>query len=172
MFTIFSLRKSQNVSDDERREFIHLLEQYESTPIGDWLTCVPWRLYQIKWCPAMKNSGGVMGAFTPWLGKKIFLMPSNIDPLQKRMMEERGLRDSWLIGICPVLIHELRHVYQFSLNPAIYIACTLPGIRQFTIENDAVKTEKQARKFFAAVERQRCAAEFNARFKKVMQGGL
>ena len=70
MFTIFSLLKSNPVSDTEKRQFWRLIESYASTESGKWLNDFQWKAFDIRWCPAMLDSGAVMGAFAPWFGKR------------------------------------------------------------------------------------------------------
>ena len=156
MFTVFSLLKSAAVTDYERREFAKLLGYYSNTPEGAWLNALPWQTYEIRWAPAMKKSDGVMGAFMPWLGKKVFLLPSENSPAVP-------VRDPWPGLIAPTLVHELRHAWQYKRRPWLYVLCCLPVLRKFTLERDAWRQTQPAQKYFETLEKHRSAAEFAAR---------
>ena len=149
MFTIFSLRKSREISYRQRIMLHELISAYADTAAGSWLNSYFWRGYKIKWCPAMNCSGGDMGAFLPWIGKKVYLMP------------DAANSDTWMIGIAPTLVHELRHVWQYHRHPVLYVLCCLPGLRQITLERDAWAATKPAEDFFSRLDAIRCAAKFN-----------
>lgn len=157
MFTTFSLLKNEVVTETEKREFENLLRYYSATPEGAWLNELPWQAYEIRWCSNMNNSDGVMGAFLPWFGKKVFLLPSSPP------FSNSGFRDPWPGLIAPTLVHELRHAWQFKRRPWLYVLCCLPVLREFTLERDAWTKTKPAQKYFDALEMHRSAAEFDAR---------
>lgn len=156
MFTTFSLLKSQPLTASEKREFEKLLRYYAATNEGAWLKDLPPSAYEIRWCPAMIKSGGVMGAFVPWLGKKVFLLPSTSQPTMP-------MRDPWPGLIAPTLVHELRHAWQYKRRPWLYILCCLPVLREFTLERDAWRKTQPAQKYFDTLEQHRAAAEFAQR---------
>ncbi len=153
MFTTFSLLKSEDVTELEKQEFGKLLKYYAATQEGAWLNELPHSVYEIKWSPVMKKSDGVMGAFMPWMGKKVFLLPSSNPPAVP-------MRDPWPSLIAPTLVHELRHAWQYKKYKWLYILCCLPGLRQITLERDALVQTELAEKYFKTLEKHRTAAEF------------
>ena len=158
MFTTFSLLKSEEITESERLEFAKLLGYYSHTPEGAWLNELPHQAYEIRWCSNMKKTDGVMGAFLPWLGKKVFLLPAENTP-------DVRMRDPWPGLIAPTLVHELRHAWQFKRHPWLYVLCCLPVLREFTLERDAWAQTKPAQNYFETLESHRSAAEFAARSK-------
>lgn len=155
MFTTFSLLKSKPVCADEKQQFWRLIESYASTESGKWLNDFQWKAFDICWCPAMTISSGVMGAFVPWFGEKVFLMQADAPAMP-------GARDPWPSLIASTLVHELRHLWQFKRHPLLYVLCCLPVLRGFTLERDAWAQTKPAQDFFDALERLRSASEFAA----------
>ncbi len=155
MFTTFSLLKSKDLTVAEKREFDKLLTSYAGTKEGAWLNRIPWQACVIKWCPAMTQNSGVMGAFVPWFGEKVFLMQADAPAMP-------GVRDPWPSLIASTLVHELRHLWQFKRHPLLYVLFCLPVLRGFTLERDAWAQTKPAQDFFDALERLRSASEFAA----------
>ncbi len=152
MFTSFSLKNSRAVSDAENLEFQELLEVYSRTSEGQWLSEIPYHQFKIKWCSAMTMKSGIMGAFVPWMGKTIFLMPSSSPVLA-------NMSDPWPELIVSTLVHELRHAWQFQKYKLLYIFCCLPVLREFTLEMDAKRIWEPATKFFEKLSADRAAAK-------------
>ena len=153
MFTTFSLLKSQEVNADEKRQFWRLLETYSKTDAGNWMNDFQWRAFIINWCPAMLDSDGVMGAYVPWLGNKVFLLPSDSPVVA-------GREDYWPGLIASTLVHELRHAWQYRRNPILYVICCLPVLREFTLERDAWAITKPAEDFFAELDNLHASQKF------------
>jgi len=139
MFNTFSLLKNRALTEDQKKQFHELLETYSRSQQGQWLSEIPYHQFEIRWCDAMTIDSGIMGAYVPWFGRKVFLMPSE-PPLIKNMP------DPWPELIAPTLVHELRHAWQFQKYKLLYIICCLPGLRQITLEKDAWKITKIMRK--------------------------
>ena len=156
MFTTFSLLKSDGITESERQEFAKLLSYYSNTPEGAWLNELPYQAYEIRWCSNMQKTDGVMGAYMPWLGKKVFLLPSANPPVVP-------MRDPWPGSIAPTLVHELRHAWQYKKYKWLYVLCCLPVLRKFTLERDAWNQTQPAQTYFETLEKNRSAAEFAAR---------
>ena len=53
-------------------------------------------------------------------------------------------RITWAEFITPTVIHELRHAWQFMRRPWLYILCSLPVLREFTLERDARSIGREA----------------------------
>ncbi|MDD5697665.1 MAG: hypothetical protein PHH77_03525 [Victivallaceae bacterium] len=159
MFTSFSLSKNRPLTEEQKHRFHELLEVYSHSRQGQWLSDIPFHQFEIRWCDAMTPDSGVMGAFVPWLGRKVFLMPTE-PPLIK------GMADPWPEQIAPTLVHELRHAWQYQKYKILYIFCCLPGLREITLERDAWKITNDAQRFFSECEKTRCAAKFAARQKE------
>ncbi|MCK4982792.1 MAG: hypothetical protein KAS17_07695 [Victivallaceae bacterium] len=141
MFNTFSLLKNRSLTKDQEKQFHELLETYSHSRQGQWIGEIPFHQFEIKWCDAMTAERGIMGAYVPWLGRKVFLMP-NEQPLIT------GMPDTWPEVIASTLVHELRHAWQYQKNKILYVICCLPGIRQLTLEKDARNVTKHARIFF------------------------
>lgn len=156
MFTIFSLFKSRSINFAERHAFHDLINSYAQTQEGAWLNSFQWRAYTIKWCDAMANTD-IMGAFSLFMGKKIFLQPSS-NPIYP------GMPDFWPQSIASTLVHELRHVWQYRNNRPLYILCCLPVVRQITLERDAERVQAQVEEYFNMLDMTRCAADMRVRY--------
>jgi len=152
MFNTFSLRKNRKLSDEQKQQFHKLLDIYSHSKHGQWISEIPFHQFEIRWCDAMTINSGIMGAYVPWFGRKVFLMPSE-PPLIKNMS------DPWPELIMPTLVHELRHAWQYQKNKILYVICCLPGLRQITLERDAWKITEHANKFFSDYEKRCCASK-------------
>lgn len=155
MFTSLSLMKSRDITPEQQKAFDELLEAYCATPDGAWLKNFDYKRYKIKWCDAMNIENGIMGAFIPWAGKAVYLMPNEC--------RVSGFPDPWPEQIVFILVHELRHAWQFKKYGILYILCCLPVLRQLMLEKDAWRITDVAQKFFTEYVNGRCAAKFKRR---------
>lgn len=138
MFTVFALAKSVPLTDGQRERLMHYVSRYAKTRNGLWLNDFEFRAIKLEWCYAMKPADGVLGAFS-FLTGKVYLQPEEIDKIA------RG--SAWAELLAPTLIHELRHVWQYKRNPLKYILCSIPGLRQITLERDAWRETEPAQDF-------------------------
>ena len=144
MFTIFSLKDSKPLTDEELAWLRKMLTQYSMTMPGLWLQALPWTRFQFRWCPAMNGDNGVIGCFSPLHPDTIFLQPfENADIAIK----DPSGRVTWIEEIFPTIIHELCHAKQWKLSKIAYVICALPGLRTFTLERDANEAGNAARTF-------------------------
>lgn len=157
MFTSFSLVKSYNIPEVDKKALLWFLEKYSQTDAGLWMKLLPWRALDYKYCYAMKD--GIMGAWLSVTSNTIYLAPEYMEqnPLEyfaSPIMRNRHAThptslSNWAGLIAPVAVHELRHKYQRKCMGKIgYTLCTLPILRQFTLEKDAVETAKSVGDFF------------------------
>lgn len=161
MFTVFSLRQKYNreVSYHEKQEFFKILESFSQTQDGKFLNEILYRGFKIYWCKKMTPSSGILGAFSPWLGKKIFLMPH-------KFIIPSNSESTWVPIIAPVLVHEMRHAWQFRKFKWLYILCCLPIVRLLTLELDADRITKKAERFCEQRNKIKAAADFAERMKQ------
>lgn len=144
MFTIFSLKDSKPLTDEELAWLRKMLTQYSMTMPGLWLQALPWTRFQFRWCPAMNSDNGVIGCFSPLHPGTIFLQPfENADIAIK----DPSGRVTWIEEIFPTIIHELCHAKQWKLSKIAYVICALPGLRTFTLEADAERAQKASQPF-------------------------
>lgn len=160
MFTLFSLKNSTEMTPEEAAPFLRYLECYASQKEGAWLSELPeWRKFRLFWCHSMTLENGVLGAFSPFFPRKIFLIKGpNPDTLE-----------FWHESMTDIVIHELRHAWQFQKYGWGYFLCAIPGIRQLTLERDASRITEFAEKFcrdLAAQEAARHFEESRAKFMK------
>lgn len=151
MFTVFDLKESTPLASDELRAVWRVLDDYSRTAAGAWLRGFPFRRFELRWCPAMNDA--VMGAFLPARPRVIYLMPpadyfAELDPKIFSDGLARQLRDqariTWAEFITPTVIHELRHAWQFARCPWLYVLCSLPVLREYTLELDAQRIGREA----------------------------
>ena len=128
MFTLFDLPESYPLSEGERSRILRIVDKFAGTGHGAWLNAVNYRGVKLKWCLGMTPENGVMGCFAI-ATNTIYLQPENV--------YEATRGSSWVELMAPTLIHELRHVYQWRKNRIGYIVCSLPLLRQLTLERDA-----------------------------------
>ena len=76
MFNTFSLMKNRALTEEQKQQFHKLLEVYSRSQQGQWLSEIPYHQFEIRWCTEMTIDSGIMGAYVPWLGNKVFLMPN------------------------------------------------------------------------------------------------
>jgi len=81
------------------------------------------------WDDSMNADNGVLGSYSLWHQDRILLTA-----------EAQNVPDM----VVPVLCHELRHHYQYHNNPALYILCAVPVVREYTIEKSADAVELAA----------------------------
>ncbi len=144
MFTIFSLKDSKPLTDEELAWLRKMLTQYSMTMPGLWLQALPWTRFQFRWCPAMNGDNGVIGCFSPLHPGTIFLQPfENADVAIK----DPSGRVTWIEEIFPTIIHELAHARQWQKSKIAYVICSLPGLRELTLENGANRAQKDSQPF-------------------------
>lgn len=158
MFTVFALAKSVPLTDGQRDRLMHYVSRYAKTRNGLWLNDFEFRAIALEWCYVMKPADGILGAFS-FLTGKVYLQPEEIDKIA------RG--SAWVELLAPTLIHELRHVWQYKRNPLKYILCSIPGLRQITLERDAWRETEPAQDFCDEL----MAAEDGYRFSQMHKGG-
>lgn len=157
MFTIFSLRNSTPFESDEREAILRVIDDYCRTSAGEWLRNFPYRRFSFHWCAAMSED--VMGAFVPAAPWTIFLMPC----------AENGTtfsRTTWAEIMAPTAIHELRHAWQFRKCCLLYVLCSLPILRQFTLERDATRIGNAAAEIIEKTVAWHDARRFARRWKR------
>lgn len=144
MFTIFSLKNTTPLTDDELNWLHKMLAEYSVTMQGLWLQSLPWTKFNFRWCPKMNGDNGVIGCFSPLHPGTIFLQQcENADIAIK----DPSGRVTWIEQIFPVIIHELCHAKQWKASKIAYIICALPGLRTFTLERDANLAGEDANEF-------------------------
>jgi len=144
MFTIFSLKNTTPLTDEELNWLHKMLAEYSASMQGLWLQALPWTRFNFRWCPAMNGDNGVIGCFSPLHPDTIFLQPfENADIAIK----DPSGRVTWIEEIFPTIIHELCHAKQWKLSKIAYVICALPGLRTFTLEKDANLAGEDAREF-------------------------
>ena len=141
MFTVLYLRKSETPTDEELNWIQKMLSQYALTDSGLWLQSLPWTRFEFRWCPEMNVNNGVMGCFTPLHPDKIFLQRFDT------AIKNPDGRIDWIEQIFSTIVHELRHAHQWKKSKIAYLLCSLPVLRQYTLETDAEHAEEQAEDF-------------------------
>lgn len=137
MFSVFKLKDSTPLSSGESHHLFEMLAEYMNKYSEDWLFDIdPCTNITYHWCHAMTGSD-VLGCFSPLFPNKVFLQPAEII----------DNNHTWIETTFPVIIHELRHVWQFKKCPVLYMFFNLPVIREFTIELDADHIENRAELF-------------------------
>ena len=129
MFTTSKLKNSTKIADSQVDEFHRLLDLYANTTRGRWINDINYKDYILYWCHSMNTDNGVMGAFIPSKGKRVYLLPES----------NRQSTNFWCSLIASTLVHELRHAWQYQNNKILYTICCLPILRNFTLERDADK---------------------------------
>jgi len=138
IFTLFDLPGSYPLREGERFRIFRIIDAYAKLPAGMWLNEINYRAMNLKWCPGMTPDNGVMGCFAIAVNT-IYLQPEN--PYE-------GNRDTaWIELLSNTLIHELRHVWQFRKNKLLYVLCSLPLLRDLTLERDAWAVSNAAQDF-------------------------
>lgn len=155
MFTLFDLTDSYEIPESERNRMFRRVDQFSKTPSGDWLNAINWRAVNLKWALGMTRKKSVMGCFV-FKSNTIYLQPENV--------YESTKYSQWPELIAPVLIHELRHKWQYERNKLLYIClCWIPILRKWTLERDCEKIEKAAEAFCEEMDRVEASAEYERR---------
>ena len=144
MFTIFSLKDSKPLTDDELNWLHKMLAQYSASVQGLWLQSLPWTKFKFRWCPAMSGDNGVIGCFSPLHPDTIFLQPFEHADIA---IKDPSGRVIWVEEIFPTIIHELCHAKQWKASKIAYVICALPILREFTLEKGANLAGEDAREF-------------------------
>ena len=155
MFTTFSLIKSYPVPQVDRNAMLWYLRKYADTKSGMWLKTINYSMLEYKYCWGMR--GGIMGAWLSLCKNKIFLMPEYADtdpmeffanPIVRSVNVHPATLSNWASLIVSTAVHELRHKYQRRrMGIILYTICTLPGLREITLERDANIIWKQCDPF-------------------------
>ncbi len=130
MFTTFKLNNSTKIEDRQVDKLHKLLDLYADSTRGKWINEINYKEYILYWCHSMTTENGVMGAFSPHKGKRVYLLP----PTHSTNNQSK---DFWCTLIASTLVHELRHAWQYQNNKILYVICCLPILRNFTLERDA-----------------------------------
>lgn len=141
MFTIFHARKDREpLNQVELSFFFRKIDEYIQTSRENiWLSVTDYRKLAWYWSPAMNDANGVMGAADP-MHSAVYLMPYAHRHLAAEMRRRIGcgiIDEDWLGNLFPVVIHELRHVWQYKRSPLTYTILSIPIIREITLERDA-----------------------------------
>ena len=147
MFTIFTMKQnSRPFSDGEKARLFDLLDMYASTEFGEWMTELDYRGCDYNWCDSMTMDNGILGA-RPLFGKDIYLAPEPSGNWSDIVVS------TWIEGIAPVAIHELRHLWQQKkYGKVMWSMLRLPEVIPFLygkvfIEKDAFAVQEKAEKF-------------------------
>ena len=159
MFSIFDLRNSRDLADYEKEYLMMLLNEAKQKEEFRWLNQLHLNSICIKECPKMSGTD-ILGAFTPLAPDSIFI---------QRLTQYVPGRPFWLEIVFSTILHELRHMFQFKKNRILYFLCTLPFIRNLTIERDAGKQALLAENFILAFSPKLDTAEYKKRFNKIME---
>ena len=147
MLTTFNMKKnSRPFSDGEKTRLFDLLNVYATMEFGEWLLELDYRGCDYRWCDLMTVDNGILGA-RPLFGKDIYLAP-----------EPSGNGNeiaviTWIEGIAPVAIHELRHLWQQkTYGKVMWSILRLPEVIPFLygrvlIERDAFAIQEEAERF-------------------------
>ena len=147
MLTTFNMKKnSRPFSDGEKTRLFDLLNMYATMEFGEWLLELDYRGCDYRWCDLMTVDNGILGA-RPLFGKDIYLAP-----------EPSGNGNeiaviTWIEGIAPVAIHELRHLWQQkTYGKVMWSILRLPEVIPFLygrvlIERDAFAVQEEAERF-------------------------
>ena len=155
MFSVFNLKNSIELTDQETQHLNKIFEEAVQNQNLVWLKQLDLPNITVKECPSMAGTD-IMGAFTPLKPNTIFL---------QRLVQYVPSRPFWLEIIFPTIAHELRHMYQYRKNRILYFLCTLPLIRNFTIERDAEKQTLIAEKFASQFSQKLDAEQFALRYQ-------
>ena len=147
MLTTFNIKKnSRPFSDGEKTRLFDLLNMYAMMEFGEWLLELDYRGCDYRWCDLMTVDNGILGA-RPLFGKDIYLAPEPSGNGNEIAVS------TWIEGIAPVAIHELRHLWQQkTYGKVMWSILRLPEVIPFLygkvlIERDAFAVQEEAEKF-------------------------
>ena len=147
MLTTFNMKKnSRPFSDGEKTRLFDLLNMYATMEFGEWLLELDYRGCDYRWCDLMTVDNGILGA-RPLFGKDIYLAPEPSGNGNEIAVS------TWIEGIAPVAIHELRHLWQQKkYGKVMWSILRLPEVIPFLygkvfIEKDAFAVQEKAEKF-------------------------
>ena len=147
MLTTFNMKKnSRPFSDGEKARLFDLLNMYATMEFGEWLLELDYRECDYRWCDLMTVDNGILGA-RPLFGKDIYLAPEPSGNGNEIAVS------TWIEGIAPVAIHELRHLWQQkTYGKVMWSILRLPEVIPFLygkvlIERAAFAVQEEAEKF-------------------------
>ena len=148
MFTIFHQFKSKPAHQAFVTRLLYLLTWYQQQPQGEWLRSINIGAMKYCFCQHMSVDNGIMGAFSPFKDDTIVLMPcATVDQQDQLDTLDIAALEGWADVIAPTAIHQLRHKWQSMQYGLVkYTLCSLPLVREFTIENDADRITIEAQK--------------------------